>query len=373
MQPRFRRFRASGATSLSVLTLFAALAGGCGGGGEEPVASDSAAAPAAAEKASPGPQADSGTQATASASAKSGKTKWINDIPYDVFYDRPLEVAADGTAVGPGRPAASPISPQPEPAMSPADTPPEGTGSEAGDGGGAGVDWIAVAPVETLAEEMTVLRNRLTANLNTVATYNRNIDQISIDATVLGAIAAVLTVHGGESRWDESAKFIRDLAYDVWINADGTGSKAFRATQEPFEAILTILSGGPPPPGRESDDVVPFGDIVDRGDMMRRIEISFNALKANINTDDRLREGADDAVRELTVLAMFGAMMQTEGYDSADEPNYRRYAENFVEGSKAARQAAQTQDFEGFSAALNKVQTSCGECHGEYRSGGDGF
>ncbi|WP_145370937.1 cytochrome c [Maioricimonas rarisocia] len=356
-----------------MLTLLAAIAGGCGGADDKPEASDSAAAPAAAEKAAPKTESEPGAQATASASTKSGKTKWINDIPYDVFYDRPLEVAADGTVVGPTTPPPSPVTPQPEPDMSPGDTPPTTPAGDSGDEGGAGIDWVAVAPVETLAEEMTVLRNRLTANLNTVATYNRNIDQISIDATVLGAIAAVLTVHPEESRWDENAKFIRDLAYDVWISADGTGSKAFRATQEPFEAILTILSGGPPPPGRESDDVVPFGDIVDRGDMMRRIEISFNSLKANVNTADRLAEGTEDAIRELTVLSMFGAMMQTEGYDSADEPNYRRYAGNFVDGSTAARQAVQTQDFDGFSAALNKIQTSCGECHGEYRSGGDGF
>lgn len=376
MQARFCRSRVRRATPLLMATWLALQACGCGGAKEAPAPSNESAAPAAAKPATPASAAEPAAQASTSAKAgdtKSGDTKWINDIPYDVFYDRPLEVAADGTVVGPTTPAPSPATPQPQPDMTPDSTPPAGTGSDSDDAGGSEIDWVAIAPVDTLAEELTVLRNRLTANLNTVATYNRNIDQISMDATVLGAIAAVLTQHQGESRWDENAKFIRDLAYDVWISADGTGSKAFRATQEPFENILTILSGGPPPPGRESDDVVPFADIVDRGEMMRRIEVSFNSLKSNINTADRLRESADDAMRELTVLAMFGAMMQTPDYDSADEPNYRNYATSFVDGSTAARQAAQSQDFDAFSAALNKIQTSCGECHGEYRSGGDGF
>lgn len=297
------------------------------------------------------------------------RTKWINGIPYDAFFDRPVEVQQDQTPVGsppedtvPPDPGTNPPPPvvDPTPAPMPA--------------GGNDVDWTSIVSAELLNEGVTDIRNRLTANLQTVAAYNRSWEETALDGHTLAALAAVIETHPDEVSWKENAKYVRDLGYEIFVSADGTGRSAYEPTQQSFESIVTILSGGPPP-DMESDALSSFADVIDRGLMMEQIEKTFNWLKADINTETRLDEDADRVAREASVLVAFGAIMRDEGYDYTDEPDYRMFAKDFVDGSRAMVSAsnAEVRDFESFQSGRNAVQTSCGVCHQKYRGSDTGF
>ena len=297
------------------------------------------------------------------------ETQWIGTIPYDVFWDQPLEIAADRTVVT--APADAPTGdPGPELTSTP------GAPSRANDSEGAGsageIDWSRALPSEMLIDEIKILRTRLTQNLQTVGTYNRNVDVIALDSAVLGTLGAIAAVHPDGGTWIPKGKYIRELGFQVSFNASGTGRTPFQATKEPFEQVLTVMDGGPPPDGDFADDVR-FADAVSLSDMMLRMDGSFNSLKSNINTESRMKEDSSFAVRELHLMAAFGLIMGTKGYDSVDEKMYRGFVETFVSASLEGVSAVKTEDFRGFQAALNVLQTSCGECHNQYRGSDDGF
>ncbi len=305
--------------------------------------------------------------------SRDSRTRWLGDIPYDVFYDQPLQVAAENATVATLTPVTGtsattdPTSPGVTPQV--ADTPPaEGPAASMT----SPIDWAQIAPIELLEEETKQVRNRLTTNLQTVATYNSNVEAIANDGETLAVLAAVIGQHPGQLGWKDKAPYVRDLGHEIFLKAEGSGRTSYTATQAPFESIVTILNGGPPPE-RAVEENVSFADIADRGEMMKRFKKSFDFLKSEINTPDRLKEQADAATREATVLAALGSLLRDHSYDSADEPDYKQFALDFVEGNRGMVQAVSNADFPAFEAARSRVQNACNACHGAYAFGDEGL
>lgn len=318
---------------------------------------------------------ESGNQTQASikptVDPKRKETKWIGDIPYDVFYDQPLTIAADNTAV------ASNATSNNAPSTGTETTTEKPMASDGGSSGSSGaassdVNWSEVIPMPFLVAEIKRLRTQLTQNLQTVATYNRATNQIALDGAMLSAMAAVAEVHPEDNPWKANAKFVRDLGYEVYMNADGTGREPWTATKEPFEFALTVLDGGATP-DITPEDKVPFSDVVYMSEIMKQIELSFNNLKANINTEDRLKEDPAAVEREIRVLLTLGTMMGTDSYSYTEEKKYQAFVKRFVDGAKQSADAVKTGLIDDFQAGLNAIQTTCAECHTQYRGSDTGF
>jgi hypothetical protein len=337
--------------------------------------------PAPAPAPQPAPSADTSTaappaeqvaQPPARTDRTSSGTKWVGDIPYDVFYDQPLVVAADNAALAPSisTPASEPRAAE---MTAPATTDPHvETPAPAQPSTGSGPDWPQLVQADVLNDAVTQIRNRLNTNLNTLATYNRNLDAIVTDGAALAALAAVAEVHPDAVSWKDKARYVRDLGYAISQAADGTGRGPYEATKLPFEQIVAILNGGPPP-DIDAEDNVPFADVADRYEMMKRIKQSFDFLRAEINTQNRFKEAPEDIVREASVLASFGGVLSDESYDSADQDMYQNFIREFMQANMDVARAARSDDFSGFENARNRVQQACDRCHAEYAFGTDSF
>jgi hypothetical protein len=355
---------------------------GCGGGNPPPAdqtAVNTSPAPAPAPVAAPAaPAVETPAQPPAPMASEHGvdpehkETKWIGKIPYDVFYDQPLAIATDTTAIGnPSTPAVASNStsmPNTPAASAPANAAPAAAAST----GSNSVNWKEIIPAPILNEEVKLLRTRLTSNLQTVATFNKAAKPIALDAAILTAMAAVVTVDNDDINWKPKAHFVRDLAFEIASSAEGTGREPFTKCKEPFEKITNMLDGGKPPE-IESKETVPFSDVVYVADMMKRIELSFNSLKSNFSTEANLKGDQATAERELRILMTLGTMMKDPSYDNADAAKYQDFLKRFIGGTEEGIQAVKANNVAGLQSALNQIQKTCSECHLEYRGSGSGF
>jgi hypothetical protein len=343
---------------------------GCGGDSMPETAPAEPTQPTATPDAAPAPAQT--TQQPAADDPRS-KTRWVGNIPYDVFYDQPLAVAAETSSLTPSAPILGATTPSPEltPSQIPAAEDLPSTPTTAATTGD-GPDWETAISAEVLNEAVTKLRNELTTNLNTLATYNRNIEAIANDGACLAALAAVAEVHPQAVSWQDNAKYVRDLGYQIYTNADGTGRGPFDATKLPFEQIVAVLNGGPPPE-MEAEDQLPFADVADRSELMKRIKKSFDFLRTDVTTEARFQESPDDVVREASVLASFGGLISTESYDSADQEKYQQFVRDFLQANVDVAAASKAGDFSAFEAARSRIQKACNDCHAEYAFGNEGL
>ena len=355
----------------------AVLAATLGCGGSTPPAAPQATAPAA-PAAAPAAAPVAAPVTAPSTAPRSTATQWIGGIPYDVFYDRPLEVAADQTALTSATAAPAVAANTAPPAAAPSAAPamptpaPETAAPAASTGGGGALDWAKVAPMEQLTAEITNLRNELQQKLGTLATYNQNWEAIGVDATALAALAGIVETHPEDVSWKPNAKIARTLAAAINSNAAKTGRSAYDATKAPFDNLVDLLSGNPPA-GVEAEANAPFGDYADRSVLMKRLETTLNFLKANVNTPERMAENAAEAKRRLTVLSALMAVVTTPSYDHSGDADYQKFSGTFVNAAVSGRDAVDAKDFATYNAGLSTMQKTCSECHAKYAFGGDSF
>ncbi len=176
---------------------------------------------------------------------KDGK-KYLDDIPYDVFFDDPLAIASDSTNVGaPSTPvAATTDTPQTADTPMPEKTTPAATSA----GSGNWADYIAM---EQLQEESKRIRNQLKSLLQTPATYKEDFEVIKMDGAVLSALA-VMTAESGEGiSWKPNAGYIRDYGFEMFEAAKGPAKPNYDATNAVYENLQAVFDGTVPPGAAE--------------------------------------------------------------------------------------------------------------------------
>lgn len=348
---------------------------GCSGKSESPAPpvtqpSATPVAPPVTSSATPAGSLPAGTPETQPVDPAHPETKWIGKVPYDVFFDQPLVVAADKSPVGEGSSTetGTPESPQAAPSTSDSATaaplPTAGVASEAG---GSHRDWGKVIPLDLALEAVKVARTEINASLQTVPKYNAGLTTIQQNAALMGMLAIVIAEHPEAANWKAKAKYVRDLCYEIQGKATEKGGAAKQATGDLFEQITTILDGGSPPE-KESKDVVPYVEVADRAEMMKIIDKTMTHLKSNIGDAKRLKEQANEAARDLSVLRALGVMMGDASYDAADNPEYQAFTKAFIDGAALGVEAVKTDKFDEFQTALNRLNTSCNDCHPKFRS-----
>lgn len=297
------------------------------------------------------------------------ETKWIGTIPYDVFFDQPLKVASDATAVAVATTDAGAATPGKVDAAPPAESTPPTTPPSAGSNDSGPVDWGKVVPASVLVDETKQIRVRLEKNLQKVGDYNKNIDAIGQDGAVLAGIAMVIQKHPEGPNWKDKAAYVRDFASQVYMKAEGTGSKPFNATKAPFEEIKKLLDGEAA--SGDAPAEATFGEVADRGALMKRLSSTYDSLKSNVNSAGRLKEEAARAQHDLAIMTLLMTIMADPSYDQADDPRYVEFVQKIVGQQKDAAEAAAADNFDGFSSAVGKINITCNECHMLFRTGSE--
>ena len=322
------------------------------------------------------PAESSGTASTSSAGTNSNtgtgnsNRKFVDGIPYDVFYDRPLTIAAQNDAPVPSamqmgsspttEMASSNASPAPTttPAATPVATP-----------GGAAVavgDWDKIMPKPLLISEVMRLRNSLAGNLNSVGNFNRELLVIQADAAVLAALAGIASQHNEDFTWKTNAKYVRDLASEIATAAETRGRPAFESAEKPFLNIVEILDGGTPAELPNSDDETTFSDVAERNKLMKQVQANSDWLQTTISSENELKSKKEEIISRASILAAIGQVIHHEDYVFADEADYQSFCQMLIEGSLKMTTSAQDENFNEFKLGFDLMKKSCNDCHPQY-------
>lgn len=337
---------------------------GCGGtaappavdANPDPVAKAAPKAPSAKAEESVGEPAPKKTEPAR------GERRFVGDIPYDVFFDDPLRVVADSTKV-----AATPASPD---MKSPAEAAPVAAAPAAT---GGALDWTAFLTADDIQNEIKTVRNHLNSSLQNLGTYNGGVKDIAVDGAVISGLARILSETPEEVTWKKNSAMVEDYGRQIWDAASGSGSlgrESYEKVQAANERLVSLLSGNVPADAKAPPAGRTFNEIAHRKGLMKRIDRASEYLRANINTEGKLKSEQEKILHEAALIAAFGTVCSNPSYESADESDYQKYAKDLIGGAQEVHGAAKDQAYEKFQSGLNRLLKACNDCHADYATGG---
>lgn len=289
--------------------------------------------------------------------------KWIGEIPYDVWFEDPLAVAADTSRVSNGRAES-------DPAGSHTESGKEGETRPAADNvriPASSPEWQTIIPAAVLQAEVDSIRDRLKRNLSSVRNYNRGYKDVRIDGATLAALCAIAAKHPDPVPWKQDALTMRDLGARIAENADGLGKKAFDATREPFDRLAECFDNPDAQAAVVAEAGLELSESADRSGLMQRIERAQQWLVQNVKGNAVSGKRAETALQEATLLEALARVIADPSYVFADEEVYSTQAAKLAEAAHDVILAVPAGQIEQATSALDRIQKTCNTCHKDYR------
>lgn len=289
--------------------------------------------------------------------------KYVNKIPYDVFFDRPLEIAKDRQVE---KSSVAPSAPESQQSI---DRKPPTVETPAAAEGEHNANWSELLPVEELQDEVKALRSSLTKHLSSQGQYNQNFKSISIDGGVLASLAVVVQDRNDPLTWKENAAYVREFGNQIREAAIGLGRENFDKSKSAFQRLTAVLDGSLPADAGEVTQSVPWQEAVSRKSAMKRIEAARDRLKQDINTESKFKAQADRIRHESSIISTLATLISTEGFEFAENQDYQEPAHHLIDGAREAAEATSVESYEKFKSAIDKINKSCTDCHANYGNG----
>jgi len=290
--------------------------------------------------------------------------KYIGRVPYDVFFDHPLEVASEGQLAD--SPSISNVSDAaadiPVADRKPSDAV-AGPATEVNTGTGWGVQF----PVDVLESEVKSARNFLKEKLQSVANYNSAVTMIPVRAAMIALLAGIAAEHRGDISWKEDAFYVRDLARSINGSVLKRGPKDQRRLLAIFENLADTLNRSRPAGLEAPSAEIALSDAAGMGMIMLRIQESEQRLRTEV-TEGVLKSQSQMVRHEASLMIGLMHAISQESYGYSDDPEFLAYAQRVIDAGGELRDAAESGQFAGFELGLTKAAGACQACHRDYKS-----
>lgn len=297
--------------------------------------------------------------------------KTIGGIPYDVFFDKPTEVAANrqtGTAASDNTAVAANDSPK---GTAASDMPAEKK-EPAKEAGGDTTSLKDLLDKDALAGEVKNVRNYLAGKAASVAAYNSSYLEIGPESATLAVLAVAAQKHPEDFTWKKNAKFVRELSTQITelTTSDKAKNKnTYDAVAAAFEKIDDILNGSTPAGLPDAADEKDYGEAAgDLRHIMKRIQKAEANLKNTVSNEAALKKEADKVAQEGAVLQFLGYAIISNGFGWGDDAGFHKQAKPLREGGKQLIEAAKSGNYALYDEAMGRISKSCVECHGEFKN-----
>ncbi|MDA1015428.1 MAG: hypothetical protein O3A00_13375 [Planctomycetota bacterium] len=303
----------------------------------------------------------------------------LQGVPFDVWpevYAAPKDVTADVVTPPEGKPGTT--NPTPEPGTTPTtptptpkvpDTTPDTTPKPATKTPTAvvgNVNWGDLISGEELDGEAKALRNILTRSTTTMGQFRRTQKEIGAAGATLALVAMIAKQHPEDIRWKEKAGFVRGIGTTIATAAGEEASRMeWEKTQIAVEAFGRVMSGSTP--AGEAPGDVPLDEAINFAGIMRRMQALYDSIRTDGSSADDFKANKVELKQRTAMLTAIVQGITHKDFALAAEPEYVTAAQAIIAAGKEMRNTFATDNFEGFSDALGRINGSCSSCHQKFK------
>ncbi len=227
--------------------------------------------------------------------------------------------------------------------------------------------WSDLISPVSIEDEVKRVRLHFDSVITVPAAFNSGgYQEARLDLTILAALFAVISEHGGDVRWKDQAAAARDLVARTAFNCKAGSTQVFNEAKL-RKADLQDLVSGSGITARETPEANDWTAIADRSPLMEYLEQLIDSLEDATRNEASVREQPDLIKRNAELIAMLGEVLVQEGMDEADDEDYATLSRSMTEAAKGVTIGLERMDVDAIRQGASAIRQRCDACHEQYR------
>jgi hypothetical protein len=237
----------------------------------------------------------------------------------------------------------------------------------------AGVDsttfaWNRFIANDVIEDEIKSAEQALRRDVTTPVEFKSGYAKARQSFSMLSLMFGIIREYESEDiRWKKYAP----AAQAAFARAAGTSrvgtEQAYQSAKRNTENLTELVRGGAfattdPPP-----EELLWPQVVDRNPMMVRLQVAIDKLKPATANKTEFINNIDLVYHEASIVAAIGQALVRKDMEEADEEGYAAFAITMSTAATDLVTATRNRNFDGGSTAVNVIEQSCTNCHGEWR------
>jgi hypothetical protein len=186
--------------------------------------------------------------------------------------------------------------------------------------------------------------------------------------SMLAVLFGVIGQYDGNIRFQKDAAILRSLFGRAGMNCKVGTDNSFEEAKHRSQDLAEVVRGGTVEQ-RPAEAEFKWPDIVNRAPLMKRMEKSLrDRLSPWTSNASEFNKNRGAIQNEAQLLAMICEVIKSEGYEYADDANYRKYVDTLQQQCLEIVEATKSQDPKRGQSAAALLNKTCDACHADFKS-----
>jgi hypothetical protein len=235
--------------------------------------------------------------------------------------------------------------------------------------GSGGVHWSALVSATAIEDEVKSRVQPVAAAVQSPTGfkgggYRAAREEFSMLAVMFGVIGQ----YDGNIRFQKDAAILRSLFGRAGMNCKVGTDNSFEEAKHRSQDLAEVVRGGAVEQ-RPAEADFRWAEVVNRAPLMKRMEKSLRErLSPWTSNASEFAKHRGAIQNEAQLLAMLCEVIKSEGYEYADDANYKKYIDELQQQCLEIVEATKSQDAKRGQSAAALLNKTCDACHADFRS-----
>jgi len=232
-----------------------------------------------------------------------------------------------------------------------------------------GAHWSALVSAAASEDEVELRVQPVGAAVQTPTAfkgggYRAAREELSMLAVLFGVIGQ----YDGNIRWQKDAAVLRTLFGRAGMNCKVGTDNSFEEAKRRSQDLAELVRGGTIET-RPAEADFKWPEVVNRAPLMKRMEKSLRErLGPWTSNSAEFAKNRAAIQHEAQLLAVLCEVIKAEGYEFADDANYRKYVDELQQQCLEIVEATKSEDAKRGQSAATLLNKTCDACHADFRS-----
>lgn len=243
----------------------------------------------------------------------------------------------------------------------------KGSASEATQAAGNSNGWSKIIPRDVVENEVKSLQQSLQKLGLSVSRFNTQFREIQQKFSLLSMMFGIIHEYDKEVRWKKYSPTAQKMFAEAATKSRAPSGAAFQHAKLKKQDLQQLVRGGAIEI-KPTEGALDWSGVIDRTTIMIRLEQALSeVLKPETANEKQFKDTTESILQQAHMVAAMGKVITLENMDEADEDGYVQYASDMQSAAAELADAIADDDFQAATKAVNRIEQSCNDCHGDWR------